>query len=74
MTLVDRIPTLTDNEVINLLNNARRLHATGDVRQQAAAADLLPALEAAASERQAQRLAATQLRRTASRKPRAVAA
>lgn len=74
MTLVEKIPTLTDAEVINLLSNARRLHEAGDTRQQTAAAELLPALEAAASQRQADRLAAAQVKRAAARKPRTVAA
>jgi urease accessory protein UreF len=74
MTLVDKIPTLSDEEVINLLANAQRLVATGDERQQAAAAELLPALETAAVERREARLAAAQLKRAAARKPRSVAA
>jgi hypothetical protein len=74
MTLVEKIPTLTDEEVINLLANARRLQQTGDERQQAAAAELLPALEAAATERRAERLAAAQAKRTAARKPKRAAA
>ena len=74
MSLVDRIPMLTDEEVVNLLANARRLHVAGDERQQAAAAELLPALEEAAAERKADRLASAQAKRAAARKPRAVAA
>ena len=74
MTLIERIPTLSDEEVVNLLANARRLQESGDERQQAAAAELLPALEAAAAERKTERLAAAQAKRTASRKPRKVAA
>ncbi|HEX3367195.1 hypothetical protein [Phenylobacterium sp.] len=74
MTLVEKIPTLTDAEVINLLTNARRLQETGDARQQAAAAELLPALEDAAAQRQAERSAAAQVKRAAARKPRIVAA
>jgi hypothetical protein len=74
MTLVEKIPTLTDAEVINLLANARRLQETGDPRQQTAAAELLPALEEAATQRQAERLAAAQVKRAAARKPRPIAA
>ena len=74
MSLVERIPTLTDEEVINLLTNARRLQADGDERQQAAAAELLPALEVAAEERKANRLAAAQAKRAAARKPKSIAA
>ena len=39
MSLIEKIPTLSDEEVVNLLDNARRLHETGDERQQAAAAE-----------------------------------
>ena len=74
MTLVEKIPTLTDAEVINLLANARRLQETGDARRQAAATELLPALEQEAAQRQAERSAAAQLKRAAARKPRTVAA
>lgn len=74
VTLIEKIPTLSDVEVVNLLANARRLQDSGDERQQAAAAELLPALEAAATERKTVRLAAAQAKRAAARKPRAVAA
>jgi hypothetical protein len=74
MTLIEKIPTMSDLEVVNLLANAQRLQATGDERQQAAAAELLPALEAAATERKIVRLAAAQAKRAAARRPRAVAA
>jgi hypothetical protein len=73
MSLMEKIPTLSDAEVINLLDNARRLQETGDERQQAAAAELLPALEEAAAERKAARLASAQAKRAAAR-PKKVAA
>jgi hypothetical protein len=74
VTLIEKIPTLTDAEVLNLLTNARRLQETGDERQQAAATELLPVLEATANDRRAERLAAAQAKRAAARKPRKVAA
>jgi len=74
MSLVEKIPTLSDAEVINLLTNARRLAEVGDERQQAAAAELLPALETAAEARKADRLASAQAKRAAARKPKKVAA
>ena len=74
MTLIEKIPTMTDAEVVNLLTNARRLQESGDERQQAAAAEVLPALEEAATERKTVRLAAAQAKRAAARKPKAVAA
>jgi len=74
MTLIEKIPAMTDAEVVNLLANARRLRDVGDERQQAAASELLPALEAAATERKTERLAAAQAKRAAARKPRKAAA
>jgi len=67
MTLIEKIPTMSDEDVINLLANARRLKDVGDEKQRAAAADLIPALEAAAAERRARRLAAAQAKRAARR-------
>jgi hypothetical protein len=74
MSLVEKIPLLSDDEVVNLLENARRLSETGDDRQKTAAAELLPALEAAAEERRVERLARAQAKRVAARKPAAAAA
>jgi len=74
MSLIEKLPTMTDAEVLNLLANAHRLQASGDERQQAAAAELLPALEAEARERSSERLAAAQAKRSAGRKPKAAAA
>ena len=68
MTLLERIPTLSDEEVINLLTNARRLSEQGDEKQQAAAAELLPALEAEADTRKTARLERAKAKRAASRK------
>lgn len=74
MTLLDRIPTLSDEEVINLLTNARRLADAGDEKQKAAAAALLPRLEEEAETRKQARLERAKAKRAASRKPRAKAA
>lgn len=74
MSLLEKIPTLSDDEVVNLLANARRLQEIGDEKQQAAAAELLPTLEEVAAQRRAARLEATQAKRAASRKPKKVAA
>lgn len=67
MSLIDKIPSLSDEEVINLLANARRLQAEGDQKQQAQAAALLGPLEEVADQRRAARLAATQAKRAARR-------
>ena len=74
MTLLEKIPTLSDEDVNNLLTNARRLHDDGDEKQKAAAAELLPTLEEVAAERKTVRLEAAQAKRAAARKPRKVAA
>ena len=67
MNLIEKIPFLTDEEVVNLLANARRLADAGDEKQQAAARELIPPLEGAAAERKARRLAAAQAKRAAKR-------
>jgi len=67
MTLIEKIPTMSDEDVVNLLANARRLKDAGDEKQRAAASDLIPTLEEAAAERRARRLAAAQAKRAAKR-------
>lgn len=74
MSLIEKLPTMSDEEVMNLLANARRLQAAGDEKQQAAAAELLPVLEEVADERRTARQASIQAKRAAARKPRKVAA
>ena len=68
MSLLDRIPTLSDEEVVNLLANARRLSEQGDDKQRAAAAELLPSLEAEEGERRATRLELAKAKRAATRR------
>lgn len=72
MSLIDKIPALSDDEVITLLANARRLVDSGDEKQRTAAVELIPALEDAAAERRARRMAAAQAKRAA-RRPRKAA-
>jgi hypothetical protein len=67
-TLLERIPTLSDAEVANLLANARRLSEQGDAKQQAAAAELLPALEAEDSQRREERQERAKEKRAATRR------
>ena len=74
MSLLDRIPTLSDEEVINLLANARRLADAGNDKQKAAAAEMLPRLEEEAEARKQARLDRAKAKRAASRKPRVKAA
>ena len=68
MSLLERIPTLSDEEVVNLLANAQRLSATGDEKQKAAADELLPALETEAAARKDARLERAKEKRAATRK------
>jgi hypothetical protein len=56
MSLIDRIPTLSDEEVVNLLANARRLSEQGDEKQKAAAAELIEPLQTEADLRKEARL------------------
>ncbi|RAK65612.1 hypothetical protein DJ019_11685 [Phenylobacterium kunshanense] len=68
MSLLERIPTLSDEEVVNLLANARRLSEAGGDKQKAAAAELLPALEAEAEQRREARMERAKEKRAATRK------
>ena len=68
MSLVERIPTLSDEEVVNLLANAQRLAEQGDDKQKAAAMELLPALRAEADQRKNDRLERAKAKRAATRK------
>lgn len=68
MSLIDRIPTLSDEEVVNLLTNAQRLSEHGDEKQKAAAEELLPALQIEADQRKEARLERAKEKRAATRK------
>jgi hypothetical protein len=68
MSLVERIPTLSDEEVVNLLANAQRLAEQGDDKQKAAAMELLPPLQAEADQRKNDRLERAKAKRAATRK------
>ncbi|MDO9337050.1 MAG: hypothetical protein Q7T61_11665 [Caulobacter sp.] len=65
MTLLDRLPGMTDAEVINLLANARRLSEGADPVRAAAAGEILPALETEAETRSAAKSAALSAARKA---------
>jgi hypothetical protein len=69
MSLIDKIPLLDDAALKNLLDNARRLETIGSSKQQADAAELLPALEAAVAARKAVKLSAAAEKRLAAKKP-----
>ena len=75
MSLLERVPMMSDEEVGNLLTNARRLAEVGNEVQQAAAAQLLPALEIEAESRKMARTERATAKRAATRKlPKMVAA
>ena len=68
MSLLERIPDMSDEEVANLLANARRLMETGSDTQRVAAEGLLPALEEADTERRQAKLDRAKEKRAATRK------
>jgi hypothetical protein len=68
MSLIEKIPTMDDIALRNLLENARRLESSGTERQKADAAELLPALEAAVAARKAVKLEAAAEKRATARK------
>jgi hypothetical protein len=51
MNLIEKLPDMTDEGVLNLLANAKRLGLSGTPDQQAACAEALPAIEAEAAKR-----------------------
>ncbi|MEO8811378.1 MAG: hypothetical protein ABI376_00500 [Caulobacteraceae bacterium] len=69
MSLIDKIPLLDDAALKNLLDNARRLGTAGSQKQQADAAELLPALEEAVAARKALKLEAAAEKRAVNKKP-----
>jgi hypothetical protein len=69
MSLIDKIPSMNDVALGNLLANARHLATAGAAKQQADAAELLPVLEAAMAERKAAKAEAAAAKRAANRKP-----
>lgn len=68
MSLIEKIPTMDDIALKNLLDNARRLETLGTERQKADVAELLPALEAAVAARKAVKLEAAAEKRATARK------
>ena len=51
MTLIEKLPEMSDEGVLNLLANAKRLETSGTPQQQAASLEVLPAIEAEAARR-----------------------
>ncbi|MGH6985324.1 MAG: hypothetical protein ACRED9_00590 [Caulobacteraceae bacterium] len=69
MSLIDKIPQMDDASLKNLLDNARRLGASGSQAQQTQAAELLPAIEEAVAERRSKKLAQAAERRSQKKVP-----
>jgi hypothetical protein len=63
MNLIEKLPEMSDEGVLNLLANARRLALNGAPDQQAASNEALPAIEAEAARRLEARKEATAERR-----------
>jgi hypothetical protein len=74
MSLIEKIPSMNDAALSNLLANARHLATAGAPKQQADAAELLPALEAAIAGRKAAKAEAAAAKRAANKKPTATKA
>ena len=51
MNLIEKLPEMSDEGVLNLLANAKRLALNGAPDQQAASQEALPAIEAEAAKR-----------------------
>ena len=58
MSMEDKIPTLSDKELSNLLANAERLQTSGSAKQQEQAVHLLPLISAESDARKATKVAA----------------
>lgn len=65
MTMLDHIPTLTDEALSTLLGNAQRLEQSGTPAQRTAASELLPAIREELSQRVASKRAAARTARPA---------
>ncbi|MET0546521.1 MAG: hypothetical protein ABWZ40_09435 [Caulobacterales bacterium] len=79
MTIQEQIPSLSDDALLSLFNNATRLAQSGSDKQRAQAEELLPQIGAALDERkEAQRQRAEEKRQASVKKrtakPRATAA
>ena len=70
MDLAAKLPQMADAALVVLRENAERLEQTGTSAQKAAAAALMPALEAELESRRAAKLAAAKTRRTATKRRR----
>ena len=70
--LRSRVPAMTDDALMTLQANARRLLETGSNAQRNAATDLIPVIDSELAARRAKKLAAGPARKSAAAKPRKV--
>jgi hypothetical protein len=68
VTIVEKIPTMSDEHLANLLANARRMQSSGTAPQQATANDVVVAAEAETAVRRAAHLEVLAARRAAAPK------
>ena len=73
MTMLEKIPALSDGDLASLLANATRLSETGSKRQQDAANELIPALNDETEQRRAAKAAIAAARPKTRKKAAAVA-
>lgn len=57
MDIKSQLPELADQELSNILSNARRLFACGSAAQRSAAAAIMPSIEAEFAAREAAKMA-----------------
>jgi hypothetical protein len=68
--LRSRVPGMTDDALVTLQANARRMLEGGNAAQKTAAGDLIPVIEGELAERKAKKLASQPARKTAAPKVR----
>jgi hypothetical protein len=68
MTLVEKVPTMSDQHLVNLLANAKRMVAGGAPQQQITAAEIVTAAEAELAIRRVAHLEALAAKRAAAPK------
>ena len=68
MTIVEKVPTMSDEHLANLLANARRMQTSGTAPQQASASEVVAAAEAETAVRRAAHLQALAAKRAAAPK------
>lgn len=73
MEMADRLPTMDGTDLKNLLANCRRLEQSGSPQQQAAAAVLVPLVEAELAGRKPVKVVAPKAPRKSKAKPKVAA-